>query len=87
MVAATPTPGYGCSGRSHDASEISFGVQRTSPLFYKATCRLVPKRGYVRALQTFDNARRAETQARSLRYLCSASAEAKTCREAIRVPS
>ena len=59
----------------------------TSPLFYKATCHLVLKRGYVCALQTFDNARRAETQARSLRYLCSASAETKTCREAVRFPS
>jgi hypothetical protein len=28
MVAATPTPGYGCSGRPRDASEISLGVQQ-----------------------------------------------------------
>jgi hypothetical protein len=56
MVAATPTPGYSCSGR--------LWVTRCERdyLWSARTCHLVPKRGHVRALQSLDNARRAETQ-------------------------
>jgi len=35
MVAATPTPAYGCTGRSRDASEISFGVKRHVAAFLR----------------------------------------------------
>jgi hypothetical protein len=66
MVGATPTPGHGCSGRlwvTRCERAYLRGRGDTSPLFYNATCHLVPKRGYVRAPQSLDNARRTETQA------------------------
>jgi len=91
MVAATPTPGCGCSGRSRDASEISFGVQR-----HIAAFRRFFTRRHVTSFQSADmsaHSKPSTTRVAQKRKpgayatLSSASAEAKTCREAVRFPS
>ena len=67
MVAATPTPGYGCSGRSHDASEISFGVQRHVAAFLqgdmspRSKARICPRTQNLRQRASRRNASRELT--------------------------
>jgi len=80
MVAATPTPGYGCSGRPRDASEISFGGQWTRRRFFT--------RRHVTSFQSADmsaHSKPSTTRVAQKRKpgayatLSPASAEAKTC--------
>ena len=67
MVAATPTPGCGSSGRSRDASEISFGVQRHIAAFLQgdmspgSKARICPRTQNLRQRASRRNASRELT--------------------------